>query len=634
MNILRYSQIILLVIILFPTLSFSQLTLKHLKDRKFKVKDNYKIVSVPHNVAVEDYDNDGFQDFAEFEANKLIIYKCIGKEYVISFEKEFDDEIEKINWIRSYPYNGYPFLEVYLRNNDKIIIDKNLIYRKDRKSRSILYNSDEFQKVWEYSGTLETYGYSAVGDVNNNDTLDATYIEGLDYYGVLHRLKIFESSGDNQYRIIYSLTDSIGDAGCPLTDFDNNGRKEIILFHITGWLHLLEYDGRGNYILYGSTLYYLYGERYLRQVIETDIDKDGIKEAVLLISASGIVTGPNTYIMIAEFQGKESGPEFWEYNFTAFTHSWLEYDCYAGGIAAGDIDGDGTDEIVIGTPCSNGDSIPYFDYDQSTRRFTLKHLPNHYPYFGAITKPMIFDFDGDGMKELIGTGAGFYVIKSTGLNQFQTVFFDSVDKRFTGNTGIATVQLSINHGLINGSEITAVGSDYYVIENGYMVDWYSRVYSFKNYGINNYQRYWISELIDTGRIFSVNIADMDKDRKESFIFPLQLSRGKILDYEKTTVSNIENHNTENEIENFELSQNYPNPFNSSTTISFKILKEEFVELSVYDVLGRTIKVLISELVKPGNHHIKFRADSLISGVYFYRIKTPKGSITKKMLYLK
>jgi len=238
------------------------------------------------------------------------------------------------------------------------------------------------------------------------------------------------------------------------------------------------------------------------------------------------------------------------------------------------------------------------------------------------------------MKELIGTGAGFYVIKSTGLNQFQTVFFDSVDKRFTGNTGIATVQLSINHGLINGSEITAVGSDYYVIENGYMVDWYSRVYSFKNYGINNYQRYWISELIDTGRIFSVNIADMDKDRKESFIFPLQLSRGKILDYEKTTVSNIENHNTENEIENFELSQNYPNPFNSSTTISFKILKEEFVELSVYDVLGRTIKVLISELVKPGNHHIKFRADSLISGVYFYRIKTPKGSITKKMLYLK
>lgn len=158
MTVLRHSQIILLVIILFPTLSFSQLTLKHLKDRKFKVKDNYKIVSVPHNVAVEDYDNDGFQDFAEFEANKLIIYKCIGKEYVISFEKEFDDEIEKINWIRSYPYNGYPFLEVYLRNNDKIIIDKNLIYRKDRKSRSILYNSDEFQKVWEYSGTLETYG--------------------------------------------------------------------------------------------------------------------------------------------------------------------------------------------------------------------------------------------------------------------------------------------------------------------------------------------------------------------------------------------------------------------------------------------------------------------------------------------
>jgi hypothetical protein len=91
---------------------------------------------------------------------------------------------------------------------------------------------------------------------------------------------------------------------------------------------------------------------------------------------------------------------------------------------------------------------------------------------------------------------------------------------------------------------------------------------------------------------------------------------------------------ENILDRFELYQNYPNPFNSSTTISFTILKEEFVELSVYNCLGEKIRVLKNELLRPGNYTVRFDASGLATGTYFYRLKTSKGSITKKMLYLK
>lgn len=98
-------------------------------------------------------------------------------------------------------------------------------------------------------------------------------------------------------------------------------------------------------------------------------------------------------------------------------------------------------------------------------------------------------------------------------------------------------------------------------------------------------------------------------------------------------SNVEDEK-ENNLDGFELYQNYPNPFNSSTSILFRVFKEEFVNLAVYDVLGRRIKILKNELIKPGAYHIKFDASDLPGGTYFYRLTTSKGSITKKMLYLK
>ncbi|MFA6598151.1 MAG: T9SS type A sorting domain-containing protein [Ignavibacteriaceae bacterium] len=86
---------------------------------------------------------------------------------------------------------------------------------------------------------------------------------------------------------------------------------------------------------------------------------------------------------------------------------------------------------------------------------------------------------------------------------------------------------------------------------------------------------------------------------------------------------------------FYVNQNYPNPFNPSTTISFGLAKESFVDLRVYNVLGQEVAVLIgNQMRKAGNQQVKFDASSLSSGTYIYRLKTDNQVVTKKMILMK
>lgn len=85
---------------------------------------------------------------------------------------------------------------------------------------------------------------------------------------------------------------------------------------------------------------------------------------------------------------------------------------------------------------------------------------------------------------------------------------------------------------------------------------------------------------------------------------------------------------------FSLEQNYPNPFNPSTTIKFGLPKGEFVEIVLYDVIGRKVATLLSEPKQPGTYEIKFDAQNLATGVYFYKITAGDFTAVKKMLLIK
>lgn len=85
---------------------------------------------------------------------------------------------------------------------------------------------------------------------------------------------------------------------------------------------------------------------------------------------------------------------------------------------------------------------------------------------------------------------------------------------------------------------------------------------------------------------------------------------------------------------FALAQNYPNPFNPSTRIEFSLQKREAVRLSVLDILGRTVATLVDGLKDPGVYAVTFDGSHLASGVYYYRLTTPGGDLTRMMTLLK
>ncbi|MEK6755709.1 MAG: T9SS type A sorting domain-containing protein, partial [Bacteroidota bacterium] len=76
---------------------------------------------------------------------------------------------------------------------------------------------------------------------------------------------------------------------------------------------------------------------------------------------------------------------------------------------------------------------------------------------------------------------------------------------------------------------------------------------------------------------------------------------------------------------FLLEQNYPNPFNPTTAISFQLSANSYVTLSVFDVLGREVAVLVNGEKPGGVYRITWDASSLPSGIYVYRLQARHSS---------
>ncbi len=85
---------------------------------------------------------------------------------------------------------------------------------------------------------------------------------------------------------------------------------------------------------------------------------------------------------------------------------------------------------------------------------------------------------------------------------------------------------------------------------------------------------------------------------------------------------------------FSLDQNYPNPFNPSTTIRYELPKSSVVRLSVYDILGREVSVLVNERKNAGEYEVQFDARNLASGIYFYILQAGLFVETKKLLLVR
>ncbi len=87
-------------------------------------------------------------------------------------------------------------------------------------------------------------------------------------------------------------------------------------------------------------------------------------------------------------------------------------------------------------------------------------------------------------------------------------------------------------------------------------------------------------------------------------------------------------------DDYKLFQNFPNPFNPSTKISYKIKKEGNVSLTVFNLVGQEISVLVNEKQSPGNYEVEFDASELTTGVYLYKLQVNGFTSVKRMTVLK
>jgi hypothetical protein len=101
-------------------------------------------------------------------------------------------------------------------------------------------------------------------------------------------------------------------------------------------------------------------------------------------------------------------------------------------------------------------------------------------------------------------------------------------------------------------------------------------------------------------------------------------------------------NGEQIVNEYKLFQNYPNPFNPSTVISYSVLRNSFVSVKIYNILGKEIAILVNSVQTSGLYNVTLNSSNLnlSSGIYIYTltaIETNSNNVfreTKVMNYIK
>jgi hypothetical protein len=85
---------------------------------------------------------------------------------------------------------------------------------------------------------------------------------------------------------------------------------------------------------------------------------------------------------------------------------------------------------------------------------------------------------------------------------------------------------------------------------------------------------------------------------------------------------------------FKLYDNFPNPFNPVTKIRFDVPEASLTKISVYDLSGKEVDILLNGNIEAGVYEADFDGSNLSSGIYFYRMESGTHLNTKKMVLVK
>jgi hypothetical protein len=85
---------------------------------------------------------------------------------------------------------------------------------------------------------------------------------------------------------------------------------------------------------------------------------------------------------------------------------------------------------------------------------------------------------------------------------------------------------------------------------------------------------------------------------------------------------------------FVLNQNYPNPFNPSTILSYTLKSDAQVRLTVFNLVGQSVQILVDGYQVAGDYEVSFDATDLPAGIYLYKLQVGDYSSVKRMTLVK
>ncbi len=357
-----------------------------------------------------------------------------------------------------------------------------------------------------------------------------------------------------------------------------------------------------------NDIYFINISNYAYKIISTNINSDNYRD---------LIFDSNNFkfwgLMYNDGTGQFSSPEYY----------YLDW--YPSDISAGDLDGDGSDEIVVSL------SNPALIYSYP---FTSPPVVLDSTFLTSMVA--IGDLDNDGDNDIVAVqitflGTVMRIYENFGNLNFTVVFNETFDFAF-GPFGPESFYDIDNNGYID--IICATGGGFRIFKhNG-------------NFNFDPPEYIYIGEYCHAS-----HFADLDNNGYKDLIkcyeywTPPNFGKLKIL-FNDGTGNFVENPQTGIEppyepIPTVTLT-NYPNPFSTKigTTINFSLKKHGFVELKIYDIKGRLIKQIINQKMKGGEHNVIWNGKDennqcCSSGIYLMNLKLNGVSKrTSKVILLK
>ncbi len=293
--------------------------------------------------------------------------------------------------------------------------------------------------------------------------------------------------------------------------------------------------------------------------------------------------------------------------------------------AFADLDNDGDKDLLLGSYIK--DSLWFFRNTGTPQTFNFTLESRGYQIgltsLGQSSAPAFVDIDNDGDQDLFigATNGRIFFYENTGnANNFNFVlvtnFYNSID---AGDESIPRF-----------FDIDSDGDfDLFIGKQDGKISFYRNDGSSANanfvWQTDEYKN------INVHQSSCPEFVDIDNDTDpDLFIGNI---KGGLYYFRNDDVSGIQT--ISNIIQpQYRLYQNFPNPFNPSTKIRFDLPGNSPIRLSVYDMSGREVSVLVNQKLNTGSYEYTWNAEELSSGVYFYNLTAGEFSESKKMLFLK